>query len=183
MSTDPAPTRASVADLRRTVVAAVQLSSQDDLAANLATSARLVAEAAARGARIVVLPENFAFMGEEATRVAAAEPIGARDAPIQSALSALAKKHAVHLVAGGMPERSGDPKPRPARHPWRPDRRGGAGPDVQLSPQDKTRRRLRPPPQPGLTFGRCSGSLIRALFGHPLGGYQSCHSPAGNATS
>ena len=108
MAANPAPTRASPADARRTTVAALQLSSQGDVGENLATAARLTAEAAARGARIVVLPENFALMGEESARVLAAEPLGAQGGPIQSALAALAKKHAVHLVAGGMPERSED---------------------------------------------------------------------------
>jgi deaminated glutathione amidase len=95
---------------RRTVVAAVQLSSQADVAHNLETCARLTGEAAARGARIVVLPENFAFMGEEAARSEIAERAGDLEAPIQRALSELARRHSLHLVAGGMPERSPDPK-------------------------------------------------------------------------
>jgi predicted amidohydrolase len=104
------PGAASPTDARRTVVAALQLSSQEGIAENLAACAALVRAAAQRGARIVVLPENFAFMGPEATRIAAAEPLGALDAPIQGTLSALAREHAVHLVAGGMPERSADAK-------------------------------------------------------------------------
>jgi deaminated glutathione amidase len=94
----------------RTLVAAVQLSSQSDVSQNLATCERLVAEAAARGARIVVLPENFAFMGPEDERVALAERAGDLGAKIQGALAAWARKSGVHLVAGGMPERSDDPE-------------------------------------------------------------------------
>jgi len=97
-------------DGRRTLVAAVQLSSQADVARNLGACERLVAEAAARGARIVVLPENFAFFGEETARLAAAERLGDTRAPIQSALAAFARASGVYVVGGGMPERSDDPE-------------------------------------------------------------------------
>lgn len=93
---------------RRSTVAAVQLSSQADVAENLGTVARIVKDAAARGARLVLLPENFAFMGDEQTRAKHAETLGEPHAPIQSALAALAREHHIHLVAGGMPERSDD---------------------------------------------------------------------------
>ena len=95
-------------DARRTLVAAVQLSSQADVAQNLAVCERLVGEAARRGARIVVLPENFAFMGDEAARLGAAERLGDAHAPIQTALSGFARAAGVYVVGGGMPERSDD---------------------------------------------------------------------------
>jgi len=107
----PAPTASP--DVRRLLVAAAQLSSQSDVGENLATAARVVAEARARGAELVLLPENFAFMGDEQVRAANAEVLGARDAPIQAALARIARESRVHLVAGGMPERSGD-----ARRPY-----------------------------------------------------------------
>lgn len=89
-------------------VAVVQLSSQSDLAANLARVGALVQEAAGLGARLVALPENFAFMGEETGKQAIAEAIDERG-PIVSLLAGLARRHGVTLVAGGMPERSSDP--------------------------------------------------------------------------
>ena len=64
------------------------------------------AAAATRGAKLVVLPENFAFMGPDSERGAHAEVLGDVDAPIQRALSSLARRHAIFLVGGGMPERS-----------------------------------------------------------------------------
>jgi predicted amidohydrolase len=92
--------------------AVVQLNSQDDVAANLGRVAHWVGEAAKAGAKLVALPENFAFMGEEEAKRGAAEDLsagaGARG-PILTALTALAKKHGVFLVGGGMPEKSGDP--------------------------------------------------------------------------
>ncbi|HEY8945192.1 MAG TPA: nitrilase-related carbon-nitrogen hydrolase, partial [Polyangiaceae bacterium] len=45
------------------VVAAAQLSSQESVAENLRQAGDVVARAARAGARLVVLPENFAFMG------------------------------------------------------------------------------------------------------------------------
>jgi deaminated glutathione amidase len=86
-------------------VAVVQLSSGERIAENLEVVARLVGEAAGRGAKLVVLPENFAFMGRDEDRRAHAEPLGDTSAPIQRLLSKLAKEHAVTLVGGGMPER------------------------------------------------------------------------------
>jgi deaminated glutathione amidase len=86
-------------------VAVVQLSSGERIAENLEVVARLVGEAAGRGAKLVVLPENFAFMGRDEDRRAHAEPLGDTSAPIQRLLSKLAREHAVTLVGGGMPER------------------------------------------------------------------------------
>jgi predicted amidohydrolase len=91
---------------RRLEVAAVQLSSQGRVAENLAACAELCAAAATRGAQLVVLPENFAFMGPESERATHAEVLGDVDAPIQRALTSLARRHAVFVVGGGMPERS-----------------------------------------------------------------------------
>jgi deaminated glutathione amidase len=88
------------------IVAAVQMTSTRDVPANLAAAGELVAEAAARGARLVVLPENFSFLGAtDADRVAAAEPFG--DGPAQSFLAATAKRHGVWLVGGTIPIRDG----------------------------------------------------------------------------
>jgi predicted amidohydrolase len=94
-------------------VAAVQLSSQDDVQANLEAAVRAVDLAAERGARLVLLPENFAYFGAEEGRRAVAEPLGPGDggagAPIQRVLGEAARKHGVTIVAGGMPELSDDP--------------------------------------------------------------------------
>jgi predicted amidohydrolase len=94
--------------------AVVQLESQDDLAENLERVADLVARARRLGAEVVLLPENFAFMGPEEERRAVAEAIrdeaGPEDGPIVRALREIARREHVHVVGGGMPERSGDPQ-------------------------------------------------------------------------
>jgi predicted amidohydrolase len=110
--TDALPSLAPARD--EWTVGVVQLESQDDLRQNLERVSDLVGRARRLGAEIAVLPENFAFMGPEEERRALAEPVeagGARpeDGPIVRALREIARREGVHLVAGGMPERSGDP--------------------------------------------------------------------------
>jgi predicted amidohydrolase len=87
------------------VTAAVQMCSGDDLAANLGVVRALVAEAAAGGAQLVVLPECFAFLGRgERDKLAIAESLDGAPGPILGALCELAAKHGVFVVGGGMPE-------------------------------------------------------------------------------
>jgi deaminated glutathione amidase len=87
------------------VFSAVQMSSQDDLDANLSRVAVLVEQAAAQGAGVVLLPENFAYMGQEGDRRAIAEPVGDdRRGPILTSVARAAVKSGVHVIAGGMPE-------------------------------------------------------------------------------
>src|SRR4051794_18279427 len=87
-------------------VAAVQMSSQDDVAANLQAVDTLTTRAAKAGAELVLLPENFAFFGTEGQRARHAEALNASDGPIQSALRRIAKREHVTLIGGGFPERS-----------------------------------------------------------------------------
>jgi deaminated glutathione amidase len=91
--------------------AVIQMCSQEDVKANLDRATQLVAGAAAQGAQLIALPENFAFMGEEGTKREIAERIeeGERSGPITRAVLHLAKSQLVWIVAGGMPEASSDP--------------------------------------------------------------------------
>ena len=92
-------------------VAAIQLSSQDDVAANLAQCRHWIERAAQAGAKLVVLPENFAFFGVDAQRIGVAEPLlasGSEAAPIQRALSQWARELGITVVGGGMPTHSAD---------------------------------------------------------------------------
>ena len=103
-----------------TVFAAVQMSSQGDVDANLASAARLAAQATEQGANVVLLPENFAYMGPDEGKSRIAEPVGGEgpgaidgpqeDSPILRALARAARANRVHIIAGGMPERSSDPQ-------------------------------------------------------------------------
>jgi deaminated glutathione amidase len=90
-------------------VAAVQLSCQENVEENLRAAAAQVRAAAERGARLIVLPENFAYLGPEPGKRRHAERLGDLDAPIQRAVTELARETAATVVAGGFPERSPDP--------------------------------------------------------------------------
>lgn len=90
-------------------VAALQLSSQDSVADNLRELDRVAADAARAGAELLVLPENFAYMGAEARKRALAEPLGEGSATIQAAVRSIAQRERVTIVAGGFPEKSADP--------------------------------------------------------------------------
>lgn len=96
----------------RLPTAAIQMTAIADLEANLAEVKRLVGEAAAREARMVVLPECFPFLGTtEAAKMATAESLDGAPGPIRSALAELAIKHRLWIVGGGMPEKiEGDPR-------------------------------------------------------------------------
>ena len=75
-----------------------------DLHANLAVCRDRVTQAAAAGARLVVLPENFSFLGRhERDKLAIAERLDA-NGPIVTALAELATKHGIWIVGGGTPE-------------------------------------------------------------------------------
>jgi deaminated glutathione amidase len=83
-------------------VAAVQLSSTADSAANLATADRLTRAAAADGAGLIVLPEKWTAIGsDEQLRVAAETLAG----PAIEWARALALELEVDLVAGSIVER------------------------------------------------------------------------------
>ena len=85
-------------------VAALQMTSGLSVAANLATASRLLESAAEAGATLAVLPENFAFMGrDEREKQAMAESPG--QGPVQDALSALAARFRLSIVAGTLPLR------------------------------------------------------------------------------
>lgn len=89
-------------------LAAVQMASGPQVGSNLDEAARLIAQAAQAGAKLVVLPENFAIMPiKDAERLDAAETEGA--GPIQDFLSRQARKHGVWLVGGTIPLRGQDP--------------------------------------------------------------------------
>ncbi len=86
--------------------AAVQLNSTDDPDRNLESAARLVAEAAAAGADLVVLPEKWNLLGPGELLAERAEPIEG-GAAIEAARG-WAREHGLTLVAGSVGERLED---------------------------------------------------------------------------
>lgn len=83
------------------MAAAVQMSSGSDRRQNLARAHALVRSAAAAGARLVVLPEVFAWRGARADEPRETEPI---PGPTSDGLSALARELRIWLCAGSLLE-------------------------------------------------------------------------------
>lgn len=89
--------------------AVVQMNSGEDVARNLRVALDLVDRAAERGARLVVLPEKFHYLGDP-ERVA--EIRESLDGPVLRACAAAASRHGIHLVAGSIWEGApGDERP------------------------------------------------------------------------
>ena len=93
-------------------VAAIQLTSTDDVAKNLDACTRLISEAAASGAKLIGLPENFAYLGSDRDhRLSLAERVGRRrdragstSGPILTAMRRAAQQAGAWLLLGGFPE-------------------------------------------------------------------------------
>jgi predicted amidohydrolase len=92
----------------RIKVAVVQMTSRAEVDANLAVAERLVRLAAGDGARLVVLPECFAYLGPEEGKLDIAEPLPA-GGPILERCTELASSLGVELVLGGFWEKGDDP--------------------------------------------------------------------------
>lgn len=96
----------SVPKMSSVRVAAAQMTSVNDLAANFSTCSRLAKEAVAAGARMLCLPENFSYMGVklgESLRIA--EPL---DGSIMQNYCSLAREYGIWLSLGGFQEKGRD---------------------------------------------------------------------------
>lgn len=91
------------------IAAAVQMDSQDDKMANLAAAEGYIREAAARGARLVVLPESMNYIGRDMAQEAEAIPGG----PTFQRLSGLARELDLWLEAGSIYESNQEDPARP----------------------------------------------------------------------
>jgi nitrilase len=87
------------------ILAAIQMASSPQLQTNLDDAGQRLSEAADRGARLAVLPENFAFLGaQEKDKLPLAETFG--QGKIQDFLATQAQKHGLWLVGGTIPLKS-----------------------------------------------------------------------------
>ena len=85
-----------------TRVAAIQMVSGGDIEANLKSAAGLIGRAAADRATFLLLPENFALMGQhEEDKLRIMEPYG--QGPIQSFLAGQARQRRIWLMGGTIP--------------------------------------------------------------------------------
>ena len=92
---------------RRWTVAAVQMTSTEHPDRNLAAAHRLVRRAAEAGADLIALPENFAYLRTEGTRLAFSTTLGG---DVVRSMAGLARELGRHLLLGSIPERARDGK-------------------------------------------------------------------------
>jgi deaminated glutathione amidase len=85
----------------RLLVAAVQLNSADDKAANIAAAEAGISRAAQLGARLVVLPELWTYLGPAEANRKNADPI---PGPVSELLATLAQRYALVLHGGSILE-------------------------------------------------------------------------------
>lgn len=89
-------------------VALVQLNAGDDKDVNIADALQGIDQAAATGARLIVLPETWTYMGPDAGALDAAEPV---PGPLAETLAARARQYGIYLHAGSFLERAeGEPR-------------------------------------------------------------------------
>ena len=89
-------------------VACVQMNTRGDVAANVRAARELVEAAAAAGARLVALPETWAYKGGREGIRASAEAV---EGPSNAALAQLAARLGIFVLAGSIYE----PSPEPGR--------------------------------------------------------------------
>jgi predicted amidohydrolase len=89
-------------------VACVQMNTRGDVAANVRAATALVEAAAAAGARLVALPETWAYKGGREGIRASAEAV---EGPSNAALAQLAARLGIFVLAGSIYE----PSPEPGR--------------------------------------------------------------------
>jgi len=91
-------------------VAAIQLKPASSLEDNLTNAAALLSEAAAAGAQLAVLPENFAHYGQkDFTAIGLQESTD--DGPVRQFLSDQARLNGLWLVGGSLPVLDAEPLP------------------------------------------------------------------------
>jgi len=88
-----------------TQVAVVQMTSTPDVARNMDSAERLVRRAAAQAAKLVVLPEAFAFLGPDEGQRAVSEPLP-DGGSLLARCQGWARELDVELVLGGFWEKS-----------------------------------------------------------------------------
>ena len=81
------------------------MNSTPDPDANFAQAEELIELAARRGADLVGLPENFAFMGEEVRKIELAPSLAERCSRF---LVTMARRYQVTLLGGGFPVPAGE---------------------------------------------------------------------------
>jgi deaminated glutathione amidase len=91
---------AYIPSMKSYLAAALQMTSLPDVEKNLDQAEELIDLAVRRGAELVGLPENFAYMGEEQDKIDRAQEISDRT---EKFLRTMAQRYQVTLLGGGFP--------------------------------------------------------------------------------
>ncbi|MCK5360491.1 MAG: carbon-nitrogen hydrolase family protein [Gammaproteobacteria bacterium] len=92
-----------------TQVAAIQMTSGPDVAANLFEAGRLITQAVESGAQLIVLPENFCLMPmKDSGRLREVELLD--DGHIQNFMAEASRRHKIWLVGGTVPLTTDNPE-------------------------------------------------------------------------
>lgn len=94
------PLPAYIPSMKSYLAAALQMTSLPDVEKNLDHAEELIDLAVRRGAELIGLPENFAYMGEEQDKVERAQEISDRT---HHFLKTMAQRYQVTLLGGGFP--------------------------------------------------------------------------------
>ncbi len=89
-------------------VAAIQLNSTADMAANVSRARELIGQAKDRGADLAALPEHFAYLGPEDKNPPSAQPL---NGPLVDEFGALARELDIFLLLGSFPEAAAPNQP------------------------------------------------------------------------
>jgi deaminated glutathione amidase len=87
--------------LKKMKIAAIQMISNANVEENLAQAEQLIEQAATQGAQLIVLPENFALMGETTEILNIAEP--SKKDNLQKFLKNQSLKNKIYLIGGSIP--------------------------------------------------------------------------------
>ncbi|ACK69222.1 Nitrilase/cyanide hydratase and apolipoprotein N-acyltransferase [Gloeothece citriformis PCC 7424] len=82
------------------LAAAIQMTSKPDLEKNLSQAEELIELAVHKGAELIGLPENFAFLGNEEDKLAQSEAIALKS---EKFLKTMAQRFQITLLGGGFP--------------------------------------------------------------------------------
>src|SRR5574339_317715 len=84
------------------IAAAIQLTSTDNIQSNLERAELFIRQAASRGAEIVSLPENFAYLRSEGESVACAQTLPGE---FIQRLQLIARQLNINILCGSIPEK------------------------------------------------------------------------------
>jgi predicted amidohydrolase len=108
-----------ISGLQQLAIAAVQFNPKDDKSANIDTALTLIDHAASSGARLVLLPEVWTYMGDPARNAEMAESI---PGDLTNRLAERARRHGIYLHAGTFVEAvDGDERVRNTAVVFNPD--------------------------------------------------------------